>query len=117
MVPEELTAVERRFLAHQSARFHVSAVSIWEMRLKYHARRPTRDRKSSFEPNEVVAVLSGLRVTFLPMTIRHAARELNAPIEHKDPFDELLLVQAQEERLKLLTADRQLAPHAVAITL
>ncbi len=117
MVPEELTAVERRFLAHQSARFHVSAVSIWEMRLKYHVRRPTRDRKSSFEPNEVVAVLSGLRVTFLPMTIRHAARELNAPIEHKDPFDELVLVQAQEERLKLLTADRQLARQAVAITL
>lgn len=62
-------------------------------------------------------MLSGLRVTFLPMTIRHAARELNAPIEHRVPFDELLLVQAQEERLKLLTADRQLAQHAVAITL
>ena len=62
-------------------------------------------------------MLSGLRVTFLPMTIRHAARELNVPMEHKDPFDEPLLVQAQEERLKLLTADRQLAQHAVAITL
>jgi PIN domain nuclease of toxin-antitoxin system len=75
------------------------------MRLKYHARRPTRERKRSFEPNEVDAVLSGLRVTFLPMTIRHAARDLNAPTEHKDPFDELLVVQAQEGRLKVLTAD------------
>ena len=117
VAPGKLTEVERRFLAQQSVRFHVSAVSIWEMRLKYHARRPTWGRKSLSEPNEVVAVLSGLGVTFLPMTIRHAARELDAPIEHKDPFDELLLVQAQEEGLKLLPADRQLARHPVAITL
>ncbi len=117
VAPGKLTEVERQFLAQRDVRFHVSAVSIWEMRLKYHARRPTGERKSLFEPNEVVAVLSGLGVTFLPMTIRHAARELKAPIEHKDPFDELLLVQAQEEGLKLLTADRQLARHPVAITL
>ena len=42
------------------------------------------------------------------MTMQHAARELEVPIPHKDPFDELLLVQAQEEGLRFLTADRQL---------
>ena len=42
-------------------------------------------------------------VTFLPMTMRHAARGLRTELDHKDPFDELLLVQVQEEGLRLLT--------------
>ena len=35
----------------------------------------------------------------------------------RNPFDELLLVQAQEEGLRLLTADRQLANHPLSITI
>ncbi len=52
----------------------------------------------------------------VPLTERHAASELQTPLSHRDPFDELLLVQAQEEDLKLLTADRQLIGHPLAIT-
>jgi PIN domain nuclease of toxin-antitoxin system len=33
----------------------------------------------------------------------------------KDPFDELLLVQGQEERMRLLTRDRKLTAHPFAI--
>lgn len=36
---------------------------------------------------------------------------------HKDPFDELLLVQAQEEGLKLLTVDRHLVGHPLTVTI
>ncbi len=50
------------------------------------------------------------------MTIGHAARELETPIPHRDPFDEMLLVQAQEEGLKLLTVDRQMVDHPLAMT-
>ncbi len=39
---------------------------------------------------------------------------LKIPLDHKDPFDELLLVQAQEEDLKLLTADKMLVGHPLA---
>ena len=94
----------------------MSAVSIWEMRLKYHAVRASGERKSPFDPAEVVAALEGLDITFLTMTERHAARALDASLFHKDPFDELLLVQAQEEGLKLLTRDRQIVGHPLDIT-
>ena len=50
------------------------------------------------------------------MTIGHAARQLETPILHSDPFDEMLLVQAQEEGLKLLTSDCQMAEHPLAMT-
>ena len=111
-----LSAAERRFLASPEVRIHVSAVSIWEMRLKFYARHRSGERKSNFDPDSVLAALEALAIPLLPMTPAHAARPLEVPISHKDPFDELLLVQAQEENLKLLTADRLLAGHPLAVS-
>lgn len=114
--PGKLLASERRFLSAHGTEFYVSAVSIWEMRLKHNARHPSGERKSRFSPDDVLTALEDQDVTFLPMTVRHAARELDVPLDHKDPFDELLLVQAQEEGLRLLTVDRGLAGHPLAVT-
>ncbi|MCY3819218.1 MAG: type II toxin-antitoxin system VapC family toxin [Gammaproteobacteria bacterium] len=113
--PRMLSAAERLFLSRQDSQPYVSAVSIWEMRLKYRARHVSGDRKSPFDPLEVMAVLEGQNVIFLPMTASHAACSLKTPIDHRDPFDEMLLVQAQEENLKLLTVDRRLVEHPLAI--
>lgn len=114
--PGKFLDVERRFLEDRAVRLHVSAVSIWEMRLKHDARDRSGARKSPFDPNAVLAVLEDQEVVFVPMTMRHAARALDVPLAHRDPFDELLLVQAQEEGLQLLTADRLLADHPLTIS-
>ena len=106
---------ERRMLAARGTDFYASTVSIWEMRLKHNARHRSGERKSRFSPEDVVAVLKDQDITFLPMTMRHAASELEIPLDHKDPFDELLLVQAQEEGLRLLTVDRRLVDHPLAV--
>ena len=108
---------QRRFFGEHEMQLHVSAVSIWEMRLKYHSLRASGQRKSPFDPAEVVSALEKLEVvTIVPLTERHAACELQTPLSHRDPFDELLLVQAQEEDLRLLTTDRQLIGHPLALT-
>ena len=107
---------DHRVLAAGGTNFYVSAVSVWEIRLKHHARHRSGERKSRFSPEDVVAALEEQDVTFLPMTMRHAASELEVPLDHKDPFDELLLVQAQEEGLRLLTVDRRLVGHPLAVT-
>ena len=111
-----LTENDRRFFGARELQLYVSAVSIWEMRLKHNARHASGERKSRFDPNDVIPVLENQGVTFLPMTIRHAARALETPLGHRDPFDELLLVQAQEEGLKLLTVDRLLVSHPLAVS-
>ena len=110
------TDPERRFLDDHAARSYVSAVSIWEMRLKFQARHGSGPRKSRFDPEDVIAALEQQDVTFLPMTMTHAAKRLEVPIAHGDPFDELLLVQAQEEGLKLATVDRLLVGHPLTVT-
>ena len=113
--PGKLLESERRILTARGAELFVSAVSIWEMRLKHSARHSSGARKSRFSPDDVVAALEDQEVTFLPMTIRHSACELETPLDHKDPFDELLLVQAQEEGLRLLTVDGRLVGHPLAV--
>ncbi len=113
--PGKLLESERRMLGARETQLYVSAVSIWEMRLKYSARHPSGRRKSRYLPEHVIVALEDQEVTFLPMTTLHAARVLEMPLDHRDPFDELLLVQAQEEGLKLLTADKQLVGHPLAV--
>ena len=111
----QFSDAERLILTNQSIQIYVSAVSIWEIRLKLQA-RGSGEQGVPFTPDDVIAALEEQDVTFLPMAVSHAARRLDTPIPHRDPFDEMLLVQAQEEDLKLLTVDRQMVDHPLAMT-
>jgi PIN domain nuclease of toxin-antitoxin system len=51
----------------------------------------------------------------LPILHQHALRAAALPLFHKDPFDRLLVAQAQVEKLKLVTVDRHLADYDVEI--
>ena len=93
----------------------LSAVAVWELRLKWHSLHISGARKGPVNPETLVAFAASMDWEFLPLTAQHAAAELAAPLEHKDPFDELLLVQAQEEGMRLLTRDSKLAGHPLAM--
>jgi PIN domain nuclease of toxin-antitoxin system len=112
--PGRLTGPELNFLAAHPDHFVVSAVSIWEMRLKWGALHASGDRKGPLDPAQAMRILAGQNIDFLPLSAVHAATPLAEPISHGDPFDELLLVQAQVEGLKLLTRDRRLLGHPLA---
>ena len=105
------TPPEQEFLARRNAEISVSAVSIWEMRLKYGV------RKSPFDPERVLEALREVDVSLLRLTEIHAARALEVPLSHRDPFDDVLLAQAQVEGLRFLTKDRLLVDHPLAITI
>lgn len=63
----------------------------------------------------MVAFVEAMGWELLPLTAGHAAAALVQPLGHKDPFDELLLVQAREERMRLLTRDAKLVGHPFAV--
>ena len=109
--PGALSQREARFLDVHPKRLVVSAVSFWEIRLKWNSIHRSGDRKGPASPAEVLRVVSGQPVELLPLSSIHAATELETPLSHKDPFDELLLAQAQAEGLKLLSRDRMLRGH------
>lgn len=113
--PNALSAAERRWMTEADTPLVLSAVAVWELRLKWHSFHISGGRKDAVNPAAVVAFAAGVDWEFLPLTARHAAAELAHSLEHKDPFDELLLVQAQEEGMRLLTRDSKLAGHPLAV--
>jgi PIN domain nuclease of toxin-antitoxin system len=115
--PGRLSAAETAFLANHPTPFRISAVSLWEIRLKWSALFASGARKGPLNPVQALQVLSTQTLEFLPLSPAHAVMQLNEPITHNDPFDELLLVQAQVEGLKLLTRDKNLAPHPLALSI
>ena len=54
-------------------------------------------------------------VQVLPINDLHAYRAAALPKHHADPFDRMLVAQAQVEKLKLVSADRELAAYAVKV--
>jgi PIN domain nuclease of toxin-antitoxin system len=87
---------------------YVSAASAWEVAIKL-ALRQLRLPASFDEGVEA----SGFER--LPITFAHAERAGALPLHHRDPFDRMLIAQAQVEGLTLVTRDRQLIAYDVAI--
>jgi PIN domain nuclease of toxin-antitoxin system len=54
------------------------------------------------------------RFRLLPVALDHSLRVATLPWHHRDPFDRLLVAQAQAEGLTLLSADAALKPYDVA---
>ena len=115
LAPDALTDAERKRMSDADTQLVLSAVAIWELRLKWHSFHISGGRKGPINPTAVVAFAEAIAWKLLPLTARHAAAELAQPLGHKDPFDELLLVQAQEEGMRLLTRDAKLVGHPFAV--
>jgi PIN domain nuclease of toxin-antitoxin system len=62
-------------------------------------------------------MLGDFGLTELPVAMRHGERAALLPLDHRDPFDRLLLAQAELEGLILVTGDRQLSQFGVPVLL
>lgn len=93
----------------------VSVVSIWESRLEWNSVHASGIRKGPMAPEILLAFVEAMGWPLLALSARHAAAALTIPLAHRDPFDELLLAQAQVEGLRLLTRDVLLKDHPLAL--
>ncbi len=90
----------------------LSAASCWEIAIKYVlGRLPLPLPPAEYVPTRME--ISG--VLALPVRHGHALHVATLPVHHRDPFDRLLIAQAQLEKLPLLTADRQFASYEVEL--
>lgn len=79
----------------------VSAVTGWEIGIK--------KAKGRLEaPDNLAAIVEEKRFEHLPMTFAHAERAASLPPRHHDPFDRMLIAQAQAEGLTLVTRDSRI---------
>jgi PIN domain nuclease of toxin-antitoxin system len=108
-----LPAAAREMLEAPENDLLFSAVSIWEIAIKFQRNRPD----FTVEPNLFRRGLLDGGYTELPVTGVHAAAAAALPERHKDPFDRLLLAQATAEGVLLLTSDAMLAAYGGPVRL
>ena len=86
----------------------VSAASAWEIGIKVGL--------GKLRPPESLSTrLREERFTPLPVTVEHGLRVGELPLLHKDPFDRLLVAQAQLESLTIVTRDPRIARYDVPV--
>lgn len=81
--------------------FFVSIASTWEMSIKASLNKPNFD----IDPERLIEKMQQTGIKMLPIDIRHSFDVMKLPLIHNDPFDRLLIVQAERENLTFLTAD------------
>ena len=95
----KLSAAARSAIGDEENIVFVSAASAWEI--------STKHRLGKLDANalvgEMAAVLAEQDLQTLDITVDHAERAGLLPGEHRDPFDRMLIAQAQAENLTLVS--------------
>lgn len=106
LYPGRLRRATRELLIAPENEIYLSAASVWELGLKI-ARQKLR------LPADYAARLLADGFDELPVSIAHADRAMTLPLLHGDPFDRLLIAQALQEGLVLVTSDREIVRYDV----
>jgi PIN domain nuclease of toxin-antitoxin system len=109
--PAQLSAAALAFIQDPANTLLLSVVSIWELVIKQQlgkailaAPLPT-----------ILARQQGNGIQIFPVSLDDVLAVENLPSVHKDPFDRLLIAQANVQGAALLSADARLAQYPVKL--
>ena len=99
----KLNSRAAELIRSKNSALFLSAASVWEIAIKYAiGKLPLHVEPEEFVP----AAVTGLGIEALDITAAHAVAAGKLPKHHEDPFDRMLIAQANAENMVLLTADR-----------
>ena len=104
----QLSAEARAGIADPLTRVWVSAVTAWEIGIKRALGKLTA-------PLDLLGQLQHEGFDELPITSADALHAAALPRHHDDPFDRMLVAQAQRRDLTLVTRDARLRAYGVAV--
>ena len=105
-----LSARARELIRDPENTVFVSAVSLWEIWLKQSLGKLRL-------PADFMDKLAAEAFESLPLTASQTRHVSLLPWRHRDPFDRMLVAQAQVEKLVLLTADDALTAYGTSVQL
>jgi PIN domain nuclease of toxin-antitoxin system len=105
---ERLRDAAQAAIADPDNAVSVSAASMWEISVKHGLGRVGL-------PPDFVEQVAETSFAPLAITAAHGWRAGQLPRHHSDPFDRMLVAQAQEEGLTIVTRDPDLARYTVAL--
>jgi PIN domain nuclease of toxin-antitoxin system len=95
----QLSAAARKAIGNPETTVVVSAASAWEISTKHRLGK----LDASALAGRLGRVLADQSFSTLDMTLDHAERAGALPGAHRDPFDRMLIAQAQAENLTLVS--------------
>lgn len=113
LAPERLPQEVAAGLSHPSNKVYFSAASIWEVAIKRSLNRADFD----FSPQDIhrLALETGFDELMVKSEDCYPVADL--PWHHRDPFDRLLVAQAQSLPAYLLTTDGVLKQYSELVVL
>jgi PIN domain nuclease of toxin-antitoxin system len=102
-----LSARARKAILEEATEVWVSHASLWELTIKQALRRLALP-----DPPDMMALNARLRL--LAIELHHIRATAGLPLHHGDPFDRLLVAQAIEDGLVLVTTDKLVQRYPVA---
>jgi PIN domain nuclease of toxin-antitoxin system len=111
--PDRLSPSARRLLSSPNNERFLSTASAWEIAIKYRAGKLRLPK----DPATLIPeLLTRTQVVALPVLLRHALQVSSLPLHHSDPFDRLLVAQAQIEDLTVVSTDPQFQRYDVKVS-
>ncbi len=100
---------ERHFrLMTGEANKYISIVTIWEIAIKANIGKLTM-------PPGLLESIENSDISILSVLPEHALAVTHLPHHHRDPFDRMLVAQAQMENLTIMTMDKNLRLYDVEV--
>ena len=100
--PERISSRAREVISDFEQEVFLSAATSWEIAIKARTSKlRIPEEPTSYVPRRMAD--QGLRP--LPVSHQHALATYALPLHHRDPFDRLLIAQANLEDMILITAD------------
>ena len=112
--PARLTATASSAITDLGNDVFLSVVNGWEIQIKAQLGKLTLPKPLRVIFQEEQAT-NGFRL--LPVTLEHVYALDSFPLHHLDPFDRLLIAQAHQEGLILVTHDPQFSAYSVPLLL
>ncbi|BAY10843.1 type II toxin-antitoxin system VapC family toxin [Calothrix sp. NIES-2098] len=110
--PERLNEEAIAQIANEANELWLSVASIWEIGIKVSiGKLPLPDSLDSYFSNR----MAQLGVRSLEITASHALQAAALPLHHRDPFDRMLIAQAQIEAMTLVSADSIFSQYNISL--
>ena len=100
----------RTVISDGNNEIYVSAASSWEISIKKRNGKLTG-------PDNLDGIVEQERFIKLPISLVHGELAGQLPYHHKDPFDRMLIAQAQTEKLTILTVDEKFQQYDASVVM
>lgn len=106
--PERLSEEAIACLVDDANEVWFSVASVWEMGIKVAiGKLPLPEPVDSYISSRMVQ----LGARSLDISVNHALQAAALPLHHRDPFDRMLIAQAQLENMTIVTADHMFSQY------